>query len=314
MRIIALAVAVCLSASSAFADDSIKLAVGARGNWETAAAELGQNAGFFKKRGIALDILYTQGSGETQQAVITGSVGVGIGLGTTSVMAAFAKGAPLTVIGNASTGSSEFWYVPANSPVRGMKDAAGRTIAYSTTGSSSHMEVLALLKEYAVDARPVATGGTAATFTQVMSGQIDIGWSSPPFGIAAAQEGRIRIIAHGNELAHFRDQTIRLIVAHTGWLGAHHDVAARFVQAYRDTLAWMYADPAALEAYAKFSGVPVAIATQVRDEFYPKDGLTVDRISGLDAVMADGVANRYLAAPLTREQLGALFQVPAPVK
>jgi len=314
MRIIALAVAVCLSASSAFADDSIKLAVGARGNWETAAAALGQNAGFFKKRGIALDILYTQGSGETQQAVIAGSVGVGIGLGTTSVMAAFAKGAPLTVIGNASTGSSEFWYVPANSPVRGMKDAAGRTIAYSTTGSSSHMEVLALVKEYAVDARPVATGGTAATFTQVMSGQIDIGWSSPPFGIAAAQEGRIRIIAHGNELAHFRDQTIRLIVAHAGWLGAHRDVAARFVQAYRDTLAWMYADPAALEAYAKFSGAPVAIARQVRDEFYPKDGLTVDRISGLDAVMADGVANRYLAAPLTREQLSALFQVPAPVK
>lgn len=46
-------------ASSALADDAIKLAVGARGNWETAAAELGQNAGFFKKRGIALDVLYT---------------------------------------------------------------------------------------------------------------------------------------------------------------------------------------------------------------------------------------------------------------
>jgi NitT/TauT family transport system substrate-binding protein len=303
-----------LSVSPALADDAIKLAVGARGNWETAAAELGQNAGFFKKRGIALDILYTQGSGETQQAVIAGSVGIGIGLGTTSVMAAFAKGAPLTVIGNASTGSSEFWYVPANSPVRSLKDAAGRTIAYSTTGSSSHMEVLAFVKEFAVDAKPVATGGTAATLTQVMSGQIDIGWSSPPFGIAAAQEGKIRIVARGNELPHFRDQTIRLIVANGGWLAANHDVAARFIQAYRDTLEWMYGDPAALGAYAKFSGAPVAIAKQVRDEFYPKDGLTVDRISGLDSVMADGVANRYLAAPLTREQLGALFKVPPPGK
>ena len=303
-----------LFASPAFADDAIKLAVGARGNWETAAAELGQNAGFFKKRGISLEILYTQGSGETQQAVIAGSVGIGIGLGTTSVMAAFAKGAPLTVIGNASTGSSEFWYVPANSSVRDLKDAAGRTIGYSTTGSSSHMEVLAFLKEYGVDAKPVATGGTAATFTQVMSGQIDIGWSSPPFGVAAAQEGKIRIIARGNELPHFRDQTIRLIVANAGWLGANRDVAARFVQAYRDTLEWMYGDQAALAAYAAFSGAPPAIARQVRDEFYPKDGLTVDRISGLESVMADGVANRYLAAPLTREQLGELFQVPAPVK
>src|SRR5690349_10545203 len=230
--------AIVAAATPALADDAIKLAVGARGNWETAAAELGQNAGLFKKRGIVLDVLYTQGSGETQQAVIAGSVGIGIGLGTTSVMAAFAKGAPLTVIGNASTGSSEFWYVPASSPVRGLKDAGGRTIAYSTTGSSSHMEVLAFLKEYAVDAKPVATGGTAATFTQVMSGQIDIGWSSPPFGIAAAQDGKIRIIGYGNDLPHFRDQTIRLIVANGPWLASHRHLAARFTQAYRDTLAW----------------------------------------------------------------------------
>jgi NitT/TauT family transport system substrate-binding protein len=303
-----------LTAAHAFADDAIKLAVGARGNWETAAAELGQNAGFFKKRGIALEIHYTQGSGETQQAVISGSVGIGIGLGTTSVMAAFAKGAPLTVIGNASTGSSEFWYVPANSPVQSMRDAAGKTIGFSTTGSSSHIEVLAFLKHAGVDARPVATGGTAATFTQVMSGQVDIGWSSPPFGIEVAREGKIRIIARGNELPYFRDQTIRLIVANAGWLAANRDLAARFVQAYRDTLEWMYADPAGLAAYATFSGASVATAQQVRDEFYPRDGLMVDRISGLDSVMADGVANKYLAAPLSKEQLGQLFQVPAPVK
>jgi NitT/TauT family transport system substrate-binding protein len=314
MKTAAVALALSVIASAAFADDAIKLAVGARGNWETAAAELGQQAGFFKRHGIALEILYTQGSGETQQVVISGSVAIGVGLGTTSVMAAFAKGAPLRVIGNASTGSSEFWYVAANSPVRRMKDAGGRTVGFSTTGSSSHMEVLAFLKHEGVDAKPVATGGTAATFTQVMSGQVDIGWSSPPFGIEAAREGKIRIIARGNDLPYFRDQTIRLIVAHAGWLESHRDVAARFVQAYRDTLAWMYADPAGVAAYAGFAGTSMATAQQVRDEFYPQDGLTVDRISGLEAVMADGVANKYLAAPLTKDQLGQLFQVPAPVR
>jgi NitT/TauT family transport system substrate-binding protein len=147
-----------------------------------------------------------------------------------------------------------------------------------------------------------------------MSGQVDIGWSSPPFGIEAAREGKIRIIARGNELPYFRDQTIRLIVAHAGWLESHGDVAARFVQAYRDTLEWMYGDPAGLAAYASFAGTSLATAQQVRDEFYPKDGLMVDRISGLDAVMADGVTNKYLTAPLSKEQLGQLFQVPPPVK
>jgi ABC-type nitrate/sulfonate/bicarbonate transport system substrate-binding protein len=89
---IAFATAIVLATSAARAEAQLKLAIGARGNWETAASELGQNAGFFKKRGLQLEILYTQGSGETQQAVISGSVEIGIGLGTTSVMAAFAKG------------------------------------------------------------------------------------------------------------------------------------------------------------------------------------------------------------------------------
>jgi NitT/TauT family transport system substrate-binding protein len=311
---IAFATAFVLASSAAQAEDHLKLAIGARGNWETAASELGQNAGFFKKRGLQLEILYTQGSGETQQAVISGSVEIGIGLGTTSVMAAFAKGAPVRVIGNASTGSSEFWYVPANSPVQNMQGAAGKTIAYSTNGSSSHLEVLAFIKHYGIDAKPVGTGGTAATFTQVMSGQVDVGWSSPPFGIGPAREGRIRIIARGNELPYFREQTIRLIVANAGYLAKNKDVAARFIQAYRDTLEWMYGDPAGLKAYAAFAKTDENTARQVRDEFYPKQGLMVDNISGLDAVMADGIAYKYLSAPLSKEQLAELFQVPSAAK
>jgi NitT/TauT family transport system substrate-binding protein len=307
----AFATALLLASSAAAADDQLKLAIGARGNWETAASELGQNAGFFKKHGLALEILYTQGSGETQQAVISGSVEIGVGLGTTSVMAAFAKGAPLRVIGNASTGSSEYWYVPANSPVQSMQGAAGKTIAYSTNGASSHLEVLAFLKHYGIDAKPVGTGGTAATFTQVMSGQVDVGWASPPFGIDAAREGKIRIIARGNELPYFRDQTIRLIVANAGFLAKNKEVGARFIAAYRETLEWMYGDPAGLKAYAAFAKTDENTARQVRDEFYPKQGLLVDRISGLDAVMADGVAYKYLSAPLSKEQLAELFQLPA---
>jgi NitT/TauT family transport system substrate-binding protein len=295
------------------AEDRIKLAVGARGNWETAAAELGQNAGFFRKRGLTLDLLYTQGSGETQQAVISGSVAIGVGLGTTSVMNAFAKGAPLRAIGNASTGSSEYWYVPANSPLRGMKDATGKTIAYSTIGASSHLEVLGFLKYYGLDAKPIGTGGTAATFTQVMSGQVDVGWSSPPFGLDAAQAGRIRIIARGSELPYFRDQTIRLIVANADYLQQHPAIVARFVQAYRDSLQWMYAGSDGLKAYAEFAHVPEATALEVRDVFYPRDNMRVDRVSGLASVMADGIEFKYLAAPLSQEQLGQLFRIPPPI-
>ena len=59
---------------TAQAQDTLKVAAGQRGNWDTAIAEVGQLGGIFKKHGLTLEILYTQGGGETQQAVISGSV------------------------------------------------------------------------------------------------------------------------------------------------------------------------------------------------------------------------------------------------
>ena len=85
-----LALAALVMSTAAMAEDTLKLAIGQRGNWENAAPELGQKAGFFKKHGLALELLYTQGAGETLQAVISGSVDLGIGVGTAGVLSAYA--------------------------------------------------------------------------------------------------------------------------------------------------------------------------------------------------------------------------------
>src|SRR6185312_17300566 len=145
------AAALVFAAASAMAQDILKLAIGQRGNWENAAPELGQKAGFFKKRGLTLELLYTQGAGETMQAVISGSVDLGVGVGTAGVLGAFAKGAPVRAIANSMTGADDlFWYVPSASPIKSLKDAAGKTIAYSTTGSSTNLAVLAFVKHFDV--------------------------------------------------------------------------------------------------------------------------------------------------------------------
>ena len=88
-----IAAAVTLSVSGgARAQDQLKLAVGAPHNWENQPAALGQQAGIFKKHGLVLDLLFTQGSGETMQAVIAGSVDIGTGVGTYGAMGAFEIG------------------------------------------------------------------------------------------------------------------------------------------------------------------------------------------------------------------------------
>ena len=51
----------------ASADDMVKVTIGQRGNWDTAITHLGDKAGIFKKHGIALELLYTSGSGERSE-------------------------------------------------------------------------------------------------------------------------------------------------------------------------------------------------------------------------------------------------------
>jgi len=304
----ALAVAL-VTAGSAVADDTLKLAIGQRGNWENAAPELGQKAGFFRKEGLTLDILYTQGAGETLQAVISGSVDIGIGVGTAGVLGAFAKGAPVRAIANSMTGADDlFWYVPAASPIKSIKDAAGKTIAYSTTGSSTNLAVLAFMREFNVQAKPVATGSPASTFTQTMSGQVDIGWSSPPFGIDALQQGRIRIVVRESDLPAFRNQTVRLMIANATFAEQRRNAIDRYLRAYRDTLDWMYSDPAALKAYAEWVNIPERLAKDVREQFFPKENLRLERLSGLDEAMADAVTMKFLPAPLSKAQQDELFK------
>jgi NitT/TauT family transport system substrate-binding protein len=300
-------------ASAANAQDSLRLAVGQRGNWATSVAEIGQRAGIFRKHGLALEILYTQGSGETQQAVIAESVDIGIAAGTMGAMSAFAKGAPVRIIGAETTGASDlYWYVKTDSPVKTIKDFDNRTIAYSTNGSSTHMVVQAFISRLGLKAKPVATGGPVPTLTQVMSGQVDVGWSAPPDGLDQLDRGDIRIIANGNDAGIFKGQTVRVNITNLKTLASRRDALQRFVRAYRETTRSLYAGDAMLQVYADWLGISMAKAKRTRDEFYPWEALDPDKIVGLAAIASDAANLKYLTSPLTEAQLSELAVALAP--
>jgi len=297
--------------SPAHAQDTLKIAVGQRGNWDTSVSEVGQRAGIFKKHNLVLEILYTQGGGETQQVVISGSVDIGVAAGIMGVLSASSKGAPVRVIGAETTGAADlFWYSAANSPIKSLKDTDGKTIAYSTNGSSTHGIVTAFMKQFDLKAKPVATGGPPATLTQVMSGQIDVGWSAPPFGLQQLDEGKVRIVVSGNDATAFKSQTVRLLITNVQALQSKKALIDRYMKAYRETIDWMYSDPAALKVYAEFVGISEPIAKRTRDGFFPKEAINPDRIVGLDTIVNDAVTFKYTAAPLTKDQLSELIQIP----
>jgi NitT/TauT family transport system substrate-binding protein len=303
---------VAANSPPAGAEDALTLAIGQRGNWNTSIVELGNRAGIFKKHGLALEMLYTAGGGETQQAVLAGAVDIGTAIGTMGALGAYAKGAPLRIIAAETTGGADYWYVAAASPIKTLMDSEGKTLAYSTAGSSTQSVALAFIKELGLKAKPVATGGPVPTLTQVMTGQIDVGWSTPPLGLKEIDEGKIRVIARATDLALVRGQTIRVLATTTDVLARRKDAIVRFVDAYRESLAYIYGDnPKAMMDFADIAGVSSDIARRTRDAF-AKEQLSPDEIKGLDVIMPEAVALKFLTAPLTAAQLRDLIQIPPP--
>ena len=65
-----------------------------------------------------------------------------------------------------------------------------------------------------------------------------------------------------------------------------------------------------MSEYDARSTTAFAVAHTVRDQFYPMAMLQLDEVKGLDEMMQDAIAFKYLTQPLTLQQLGGLLQLP----
>src|ERR1700730_12795712 len=128
----AMAAGLAAAGHAAHAQEKLTVAVGGRGIGESCLTEIGKDAGIFARHGLDLNIVYTDGSGETQQAVVSNSAQVGVTSGMLGAMSLYAKGAPVRVIGASYSGGSQiFWDVPAASPVQTLQDLDGKSVTYA---------------------------------------------------------------------------------------------------------------------------------------------------------------------------------------
>jgi NitT/TauT family transport system substrate-binding protein len=293
----------------AFADDTLKVAVPQKGAWDAGIAELGERGGIFKKHGLDLDILYVTAGPESIQGMIAGSIDIAVASGVSAALGTYAKGAPIRIFSNEITGAPDlYWFVPADSPIKTIQDMNGKTVAFSAVGSSSHGSLLALIAQYHLTAKPTQTGNIAATLTQTMTGQVDVGFGAAPFGLDKVESGQTRVIATGNDVAALKTRSVRVNLTSAATLASKHDAIVRFMQGYKETVDWMYSSPDALKIYGDYSGLPPNIVQRVL-QLVPKQALQTDKVMGLDDIMADAVANKFLAAPLTPDQIKELVQI-----
>ena len=289
-RTILAALAILMAGTSAsFAVEKLKVAIPQRGFWDSTWVEFGEAAGFFKDAGLEVEVFYTEGGAQTIATVASGSVDIAMSNGILGAIGAYVKGGeatPYRIISAEMTGANElFWWVKADSPIKTLKDAGdGKTIAFSSPGSSSNLILLTLLKQAGSKAKPVPTGGVPGTYTQTMTGQIDIGWSVVPFALKDVNDGKIRIVARARdatELAepdHPRQPRQRQFAEDQA--RGDHQVHAGDPEV--DRLGLRHRPDKAIEIFAKNMKVTPEIAKQAVDGFFPKSAMQIGEIKDLE--------------------------------
>jgi NitT/TauT family transport system substrate-binding protein len=306
----AAATLVAITQAPAAAQDTLKVAVPQRGAWDTSITEIGSRAGIFKKHNVDVDLLFTGGGAEAQGAIISGQMDMAVSVGVSTVLGIFAKGGPVRIFSAETTGQPDiYWFVPAASPIKTVADLAGKTVGYSVAGSSSHAALLALLAQEKIEAKPTPLGGVTPSFTAGMTGQVDAAWSTIPIGLKEIDEGRIRVVVRAAEIKSLQNRTVRVNMTSAATLEKKKAAFDRYMAAYRETIEYMYSSPEALVIFADIAKVPLSVAQKLPG-LVPKSALNPDQIVGIDAIMAEGVATKFMAAPISKEKIAELVQMP----
>ena len=119
------------------------------------------------------------------------------------------------------------------------------------------------------------------------------------------------MLALATDLPVVRGQTIRVLATNAEALAKRRDALTRYLEAYRETLDYMYGDnPQVIKDYAEHAGLSVEIARRTRDQFFPKALLNPDEIKGLDIMMPEAINLKFISDPLSANQLKELIQIP----
>ena len=100
-KIFAMAVAgAAVLAAPTLAADKVRLVNSTKVVFETEHPYTGLEEGIFKKHNLDVSVIHGSGGAASLQAVITGSQDVVWGNGVLGVLSAYAKGAPVRILGN----------------------------------------------------------------------------------------------------------------------------------------------------------------------------------------------------------------------
>jgi NitT/TauT family transport system substrate-binding protein len=131
----------------------------------------------------------------------------------------------------------------------------------------------------------------------------------PPFNLNGVQDGSLVIVARGNDVPAIRDETIRVNFVNAGALQSKHDAIAKFARAYVKSLNWAYSDKKAIEYFAEGMNVPVPLAQEARDKFYPKEAMQPFEVRGQELMLKQALEYKFVGKKMTPSDIAGLFTI-----
>jgi NitT/TauT family transport system substrate-binding protein len=172
-----------------------KLTVAAIAIVDVAPLYLGKAKGFFTEQGLDMTIQNTQGGAQSVPGVVSGQYQVAFA-NVISLLLASSKGLPLKVLtaGNFSTGKAEDFggiLVPADSPIKAMKDLEGKTLSVNQINNIGGVTVRAAMRKAGGDPDKIKLIELPFPEMPAALGQkrIDAAWVVEPFLSVARGQG-----------------------------------------------------------------------------------------------------------------------------
>src|SRR5579862_5493285 len=126
-----------LAGNSAGAETTLRLGKAQPNQFAFVPADVGVDAGIFKKHGINLEISSFAGDAKEMQALAAGSIDIALGGGP--AFATIVKGVPMkAVAAEANAPNTILLVVLKDGPIKSVDDLKGKTVSVSTVGSLTY--------------------------------------------------------------------------------------------------------------------------------------------------------------------------------
>jgi len=199
--------------------------------------------GLFKKHGVDVTgVLTSEGGGTTMRNLLAGDLPYGE-VGPPAMLAAAREGVDVRIVAANSVQLADMlWVTMPNSPIKSIKDLAGKKVAVTSAKSVSKAILEISLEQAGVpldQVQIVAAGAIPVGLTALESGGVAAAFINEP--LWSARQDRYRpVFRPSDHIKHFT-QNVGVTTAH--YAKAHPEVIRGIVAARREAVDYIYAHP-----------------------------------------------------------------------